>query len=95
MEAALEDNKPSEDYPSEDSELKVYAPLTRCVKGLKEKYIAIARIHRERFEQVKSMPQHIFSDSLLIECRARRCIGILLLPSRILIHQNRLTPDFK
>ena len=54
MEASLEDEKPHEDYALEDEHLKVFTPLARCLKGLKEKHNSIAKIHRERFEQVKS-----------------------------------------
>lgn len=54
MEASLEDNKPKDDYALEEGELQVYTPLNRCVKDLKEKYAAIAKVHRERFEQVQS-----------------------------------------
>jgi protein regulator of cytokinesis 1 len=54
MEASLEDNKNAETYPEEDQELRVYAPLTRCLKSLKEKHNSVSRAHRERFEQVKS-----------------------------------------
>ena len=56
MEASLEDRKPNERYPHKIEALEVTAPLTRCVKDLKEKYNAIARIHRERFEEIKSAP---------------------------------------
>ena len=54
MEVSLEDEKRNNDYPLEDDELKVTIPLARCIKHLKEKYNTIAKIHRERFEQVKS-----------------------------------------
>ena len=54
MEASLEDQKPTGQYPVESDELKVTVPLSRCLSGLKEKYNTIARIHSERFEQVKS-----------------------------------------
>lgn len=54
MEASLEDNKPKDDIPIEDEELRLYTPLNRCVKDLKEKYGVVAKEHRERFEQVKS-----------------------------------------
>lgn len=54
MEASLEDQKPSGTYRLEDQQLKLTLPLTRCVSGLKEKYNTIARLHAERFEQVKS-----------------------------------------
>lgn len=54
MEASLEDPAPNDAYLLEDTELKVTVPLTRCLQGLKEKRNTIAKIHRERFEQVKS-----------------------------------------
>lgn len=58
MEASLDDNRPRREYQSEEDELKVTFPLTRCLQVLKEKHIQIGRLHRERYEQVKSMPQH-------------------------------------
>ena len=54
MEASLEDHKPNDDYPLEDEQLIVFTPLTRCIKGLKEQQNQVAKVHRERFEQVKS-----------------------------------------
>lgn len=54
MEASLEDRNTNDRYPATRQELEVTAPLTRCVKDLKEKYNAIAQIHRERFEEIKS-----------------------------------------
>ena len=54
MEASLEDHKLNDDYPLEDDTLKVTVPLSRCIQNLKEKHNTIAKIHRERFEQVKS-----------------------------------------
>lgn len=56
MEASLDDSKSSRrDYHLEDGgDLKVTYPLTRCLQVLKEKHIQISRLHRERFEQVKS-----------------------------------------
>ena len=54
MEASLEDHKPVNTLPLEDETLKVTFPLSRCLKGLKEKHITIAKIHREKFEEVKS-----------------------------------------
>ena len=54
MEASLEDQKPNGTYELEDQKLKVTVPLARCVASLKEKYNTIARLHAERFEQVKS-----------------------------------------
>ena len=54
MEVSLEDHKLNNDYPMEDDALKITMPLSRCIQNLKEKYNTIAKIHRERFEQVKS-----------------------------------------
>lgn len=54
MEASLEDRAPNDAYHLEDKELEVTVPLTRCLQSLKEKHNTIAKIHRERFEQVKS-----------------------------------------
>ena len=57
MECSLDDSKPRRDYQSEeDDELKITYPLTRCLQFLKERHIQISRLHRERFEQVKSKP---------------------------------------
>ena len=55
MEASLEDDKLINSYQLEDKELMVTTPLMRCLQGLKEKHNIIAKLHRERFEQVKSM----------------------------------------
>lgn len=54
MEASLDDTKSRRDHQSNDDELQVTYPLTRCLQVLKEKHIQISRLHRERFEQVKS-----------------------------------------
>ncbi|MCJ1321361.1 hypothetical protein MMC15_006705 [Xylographa vitiligo] len=55
MEVSLEDHKLNNDYPMEDDALKITMPLSRCIQNLKEKYNTIAKIHRERFEQVKKL----------------------------------------
>ncbi|KAI4149850.1 MAG: hypothetical protein LQ340_004397, partial [Diploschistes diacapsis] len=55
MEASLEDNKAYGDFALGDEHLKVSAPLTRCLKGLKEKHNSVAKVHRDRFEQVKKL----------------------------------------
>lgn len=57
MEASLDGNKTRRDYQSEEDDgLKITYPLKRCLQVLKEKHTQISRRHRERFEQVKSMP---------------------------------------
>ena len=58
MEASLEDRASNDAYELEDKELNVAVPLTRCLQNLKEKHNTIAKIHRERFEQVKSKVYH-------------------------------------
>ena len=55
MEASLEDPTSNKVYQLEDKDLKVTIPLTRCLQTLKERHNAVAKIHCERFEQVKSM----------------------------------------
>lgn len=54
MEASLDDAKGRQDQDAEDSDLKITYPLTRCLQSLKEKHQQISRLHKERFEQVKS-----------------------------------------
>lgn len=54
MEVALDDQKANGQYEL-DGDLHVTFPLNRCIVALKEKYSAISRLHRERYEQVKSM----------------------------------------
>jgi Ase1/PRC1/MAP65 family protein len=53
MEASLDDSRPRRDY-QDDKDFKVSFPLMRCLQVLKEKHIQISRLHKERFEQVKS-----------------------------------------
>lgn len=54
MEASLEDDKVITSYRSEDEDIKVTVPLIRCLQSLKERHNTMAKLHRERFEQVKS-----------------------------------------
>ncbi|KAL8360727.1 hypothetical protein RB601_007074 [Gaeumannomyces tritici] len=51
MEGSLDDAKPRGD---EDDGLKITYPLTRCLQVLKEKHQHVSKLHRDRFEQVKS-----------------------------------------
>ena len=53
MEASLDDTRSRRDYETNE-DLQVTYPLTRCLHGLKEKHLQISKIHRERFEQVRS-----------------------------------------
>ena len=57
MEASLDDGKSRRDYQGgDDRDLKITYPLTRCLQALKEKHTQVSRLHRERYEQVKSAP---------------------------------------
>lgn len=54
MESSLDDSKEMHDYSVEDQSLKVTYPLIQCLQTLKEKHSQLSKIHKERFEQVKS-----------------------------------------
>lgn len=54
MEASLDESSSHHNYSDEDDELRITFPLSRCLKKLKEKQVQVGRLHRERFEQVKS-----------------------------------------
>lgn len=54
MEASLDDSRSRREYSAEADGLEITFPLTKCLQVLKEKHIQISRLHRERFEQVKS-----------------------------------------
>lgn len=54
MEASLEGSRSQQRYSVEDDDLRITFPLTRCLSKLKEKHTQISKLHRERFEQVKS-----------------------------------------
>lgn len=61
MEASLEGTKPRRDQRSrgtDDDDLQITYPLSRCLQALKEKHTQISRLHRDRFEQVKSKLDH-------------------------------------
>lgn len=53
METSLDDSRSRRDYDA-DEDLQVTYPLTRCLQVLKDKHLQISKIHRERFEQVRS-----------------------------------------
>lgn len=52
METSLDDCKSRRDYDTDD--VTITYPLNHCLQSLKEKQAQISRLHRERFEQVKS-----------------------------------------
>ena len=55
METSLEDKATSSSYELERDDLKVTLPLMHCLESLKIKHNSIAKVHRERLEQVQSM----------------------------------------
>lgn len=54
MEASLGDERANGQYELNRNDLRVTYPLNRCIAFLREKNEAMTRLHRERFEQVKS-----------------------------------------
>ena len=93
MEASLEDDKHNNSYELGDKELKVTVPLTRCLQGLKEKHNVIAKLHRERFEQVKSKVLVVLVVTRLTLCRARSGPGVVLIASGTLVRPSQASPN--
>jgi len=54
MDVSINGAKDRHEYEAEDEDLKITTPLIPCLQYLKEKHTQISRIHKERFEQVKS-----------------------------------------
>lgn len=54
MEASLGDERDSGQYELNREDLCITYPLNRCIAFLREKSEAMSKLHRERFEQVKS-----------------------------------------
>ena len=54
MEGSLVDERANGQYYLDQDELRVSYPLNRCLMSLREKHGAMSKMHRERFEQVKS-----------------------------------------
>jgi hypothetical protein len=54
MEASLDDERASGRYSLDDGELHISYPLNKCLTTLRERHTAISKLHRERFEQVRS-----------------------------------------
>jgi protein regulator of cytokinesis 1 len=55
LETSLSDPNDYDQAYAPSSSLKITTPLLPCVESLKEKLIAVTDLHRERFEEVKSM----------------------------------------
>lgn len=54
MEESLGDEKANGHYHLDQNDLQISYPLNRCLMSLREKHSAVSKMHRERFEQVKS-----------------------------------------
>lgn len=54
MEESLGDEKANGQYCLDQDDLQISFPLNRCLMSLREKHNAVGKMHRERFEQVKS-----------------------------------------
>lgn len=94
MEASLEDDKLVNSYKLEDKELKVTVPLQSCLQGLKEKHNVIAKLHRERFEQVKStLLGSPVANLRLMSYRARPGPRVLFVSSRTLVCTNQASAN--
>jgi Ase1/PRC1/MAP65 family protein len=52
MQISLDGKAANHDF---DPDLKASYPLKPCLKLLSEKHAAVSKVHRERYEQVKSM----------------------------------------
>lgn len=55
MEESLVDEKANGQYNLDHNDLQITYPLNRCVAFLREQHNAVSKLHRQRFEQVKSM----------------------------------------
>lgn len=54
VEASLGDERANGQYELNRDDLCITYPLNRCIAFLREKCEAMSKLHRERFEQVKS-----------------------------------------
>ncbi|KAK7530948.1 microtubule associated protein-domain-containing protein [Phyllosticta citribraziliensis] len=61
LQASLEGRSSRDSYDPEESDVRITYPLSRCLQTLKERHKAIAKAHRERFEQVKKLAQALES----------------------------------
>lgn len=58
MERSIDDVKPDDEYEVEQD---VTYPLLACIQTLKEKHHTVAKLHRERFEQVRKLVEALES----------------------------------
>ncbi|KAL3478649.1 microtubule associated protein-domain-containing protein [Aspergillus californicus] len=67
MEESLVDEKANGQYNLDHDDLCVTYPLNRCVTFLREQHSAVAKLHRQRFEQVKKLVEALESYSSHLE----------------------------
>lgn len=58
MERAIDDTKHDDEYEPEQD---VTYPLLNCIQTLKEKHHTVAKLHRERYEQVRKLAEALES----------------------------------
>lgn len=61
MGRSLDDSRPNDDDETQNDGLKITHPLLDCIQTLKEKHRTIAKLHRERYEQVKKLVEALES----------------------------------
>ncbi|OQE27584.1 hypothetical protein PENSTE_c004G09373 [Penicillium steckii] len=67
MEASLGDERANGQYELSRDDLRITYPLNRCIAFLREKSEGMAKLHRERFEQVKKLIDALESYSSHLE----------------------------
>ena len=88
METSLDDSKSRRDYDPDD--ITITYPLNKCLQTLKEKHTQISRLHRERFEQVKSRCLIPYTaDVPANTCRTRPSTRVILVASRAYVCPDR------
>ncbi|KAM0722147.1 hypothetical protein Q7P37_001588 [Cladosporium fusiforme] len=58
MERAIDDTKSDDEY---ETEQEITYPLLACIQNLKERHHTVAKLHRERFEQVRKLAEALES----------------------------------
>lgn len=54
MESSLSDERANGQYELNRDDLRVTYPLNKCIAFLREKNDSMSKLHRERYQQVKS-----------------------------------------
>ncbi|KAK3112101.1 Microtubule bundling protein [Teratosphaeriaceae sp. CCFEE 6253] len=61
MERSLDDSRLDSEFENDRDGLQISYPLLECIQALKEKHHTIAKLHRERYEQVKKLVEALES----------------------------------